>query len=337
MKKIKNKVLLTGISGYIGLHCAVELLKNGYVVKGSLRDLSKSKKIKSDISKFINSKDNLEFCELDLLSDKGWDDAAKDCEYIMHVASPFINYEPKDKSLYIKPAVDGTLRALNSGLKANIKRIIITSSVVAMIKNGDKSTEINEHSWTNINAKNISAYAKSKTLAEKKAWKFVKEHNMELVVINPGPVFGPPISNNLSGASMSMFKDLITGKIPMIPQSSINMSDVRDVAKVHVLALKNKKAPGNRFIVTTKKSYSFSKLAQLLKINGYSKVSTKIAPNFLLKFLSFFDREARSMRAFIGKKYDADISKTMKIFNWTHIPFEKTILDTAKYIEKVIK
>ena len=189
MKKINNKVLLTGISGYIGLHCAVELLKNGYVVKGSLRDLSKSKKIKSDISKFINSKDNLEFCELDLLSDKGWDDAAKDCEYIMHVASPFINYEPKDKNLYIKPAVDGTLRALNSGLKANIKRIIITSSVVAMIKNGDKSIEINEHSWTNINAKNISAYAKSKTLAEKKAWKFVKEHNMELVVINPRNTF----------------------------------------------------------------------------------------------------------------------------------------------------
>ena len=135
---------------------------------------------------------------------------------------------------------------------------------------------------------------------------------------------------------MGMFKNMMIGKMPMVPKSSINMSDVRDVAKIHVLALENKNANGKRFIVTTEKPYAFQDLAQILKSNGYDKVSTKLAPNFLLKFIGNFDREARSMRAFIGKTYSGDVSSTMKIFNWKPISFEKTVLDTAKSIKGLI-
>ena len=159
---------------------------------------------------------------------------------------------------------------------------------------------------------------------------------MQLSVVNPGPVFGPTISGDLGGASMGMFKNMIVGKMPMVPKSSINMSDVRDVAKIHVLALENKNANGKRFIVTTEKPYSFQELAQILKSNGYDKVSTKLAPNFLLKFISNFDREAKSMRAFIGKTYNGDVSSTIETFDWKPISLEKTLLDTAKSIEDLI-
>ena len=135
---------------------------------------------------------------------------------------------------------------------------------------------------------------------------------------------------------MGMIKKMIIGKIPMLPKFSISMSDVRDVAKIHVMALENINANGKRFIVTTEKPYSFKELAQILKSNGYNKVSTKLAPNFLLKFISNFDREIRSMRAFIGKTYNGDVSSTMKTFNWKPISFEKTVLDTAKSIESLI-
>ena len=209
-----------------------------------------------------------------------------------------------------------------------------------MLEDADKSITIDSKSWTNVKAKNVSAYAKSKTLAEKAAWDFVNAQKdtpkLELAVINPGPVFGPTLSGNLEGASMSMFKNMMIGKMPMVPKSSINMSDVRDVAKIHVLALENKNANGKRFIVTTEKPYAFQDLAQILKSNGYDKVSTKLAPNFLLKFIGNFDREARSMRAFIGKTYNGDVSSTMKIFNWKPISFEKTVLDTAKSIKGLI-
>ena len=337
---MNKKVLLTGISGYIGNHCAVELIKNGYSVRGSVRSFSKKEKVIEAITKEIDPKDNLEFCELDLLEDKGWDKAMEGCEFVLHVASPFINIEPKDENEYIRPAVDGTMRALKAAKKAGVKRVVLTSSMVSMLEDADKSINIDYNSWTNVKAKNVSAYAKSKTLAERSAWDFVKNQNkknpMELSVVNPGPVFGPSLSGNLEGASMGMFKNMILGKVPMVPKSSINMSDVRDVAKIHVLALENKNANGKRFIVTTEKPYAFQDLAQILKSNGYDKVSTKLAPNFLLKFIGNFDREARSMRAFIGKTYNGDVSSTMKTFNWKPINFEKTVLDSAKSIEGLI-
>ena len=334
---MNKKVLLTGISGYIANHCAVELLKNGYSVRGSLRNISKSEKIVNAIKKEVDQKDNLEFCELNLLNDKGWDDAAKGCDFVMHIASPFINIEPKDENEYIRPAVDGTMRALKAAKSAGIKRVVLTSSMVSMLGNADKSIDIDSGTWTNIKGKNVSAYSKSKTLAEQAAWNFIKDQTdntkMELAVVNPGPVFGPSLSGDLSGASMSMFTQMVQGKMPMVPQASINMSDVRDIAKIHVLALENKEASGKRFIVTTEKPYAFQDVAKILKSNGYDKVSTKLAPNFLLKFMSNFNREAKSMKSFIGNTYNGNISSTMKTFNWKPIDFEKTVLDTAKSIE----
>jgi len=337
---MNKKVLLTGISGYIGNHCAVELLKNGYSVRGSLRNISKSEKIMNAIKKEVNPKDNLEFCELNLLNDKGWDDAAKGCDFVMHVASPFINIEPKNENEYIRPAVDGTMRALKAAKNAGIKRVVLTSSMVSMLGNADKSIDIDSGTWTNIKGKNVSAYSKSKTLAEQAAWDFIKDQTdnteMELAVVNPGPVFGPSLSGDLSGASMSMFTQMLQGKMPMVPQASINMSDVRDVAKIHVLALENKEASGKRFIVTTEQSYAFQDVAKILKSNGYDKVSTKLAPNFLLKLMGNINREAKSMRSFIGKTYNGDVSSTMKTFEWKPINFEKTVLDTAKSIESYL-
>lgn len=333
--------MVTGVSGYVGQHCVAELLKNGYSVKGSVRSLSKTDEVTNGIKKVIDPKENLEYCELNLLKDEGWDKAMEGCDYVLHVASPFINVEPKDENIYIRPAVDGTMRALKAAKKAGVKRVVITSSMVSMLENADKSINIDSNSWTNVNAKNVSAYAKSKTLAEQRAWDFINNqkdpHPMELTVVNPGPVFGPTLSGNLEGASMGMVKQIITGKMPMVPQAAINMSDVRDVAKIHVLALENKSASGKRFIVTTEKPYKFQEMAEILKTNGYPKVSTKLAPNFLLNFLGNFNREAKSMRAFIGKTYSGDISSTMEAFNWKPISFEKTVLDTAKSVEEAMK
>ena len=334
---MNKKVLLTGISGYIGNHCAVELLKNGYFVRGSVRDLSKSQKIIEAIRKEIDPKNNLEFCELDLLIDDGWDEAMKGCDFVIHVASPFINIEPKDENEYITPAVDGTIRAIKAAKKAGVKRVVLTSSMVSMLENADKSINIDSDSWTNVNARNIGAYVKSKTLAEKAAWDFICSQKgatqIELSVVNPGPVFGPTLSGNLSRGSMNIVNQMISGKLPMVVKSAMNMSDVRDVAKIHVLALVNKNANGKRFIVATKQAYSFGEVAEILKSNGYDRVSTRLAPNFLLNFIGIFDREARSIRAFIGKEYHGDISPTMTTFKWKPISFEKTVLDCAKSIE----
>lgn len=335
-----KKVLVTGVSGYVGQHCAVELLKNGYSVKGSVRSLSKADEVTKAIKKVIDPKGNLEYCELNLLKDDGWDQAMVGCDYVLHVASPFVTSEPKDENELIKPAVDGTQRALKAAKKAGIKRMVLTSSMVAMMGDANRSIDINQDSWTNVNAKRVSAYIKSKTLAEKSAWDFINnqqgDQKLELVVVNPGPIFGPTLSGNLSGESMTTYKNLITGKMPMLPQASINMSDVRDIAKIHVQALDNEQANGKRFIVSTEKAHSFQEMAQILKSNGYDKVGTRLAPNFLLKFMSNFNSDLKGMRPFIGNTYNGDVSETIKTFNWKPILLEKTVLDTAESVKQVM-
>ena len=335
----KSKVLVTGVAGYIGQHCALELLKKGFNVIGSLRNISKAHEVETAIKQHIEIKDNLEFCQLDLLIDNGWEEAMNDCDFVLHVASPYVSYQPKDENELIKPAVEGTSRVLKFAKKFGVKRVVVTSSVVAMLGDANASIDINSKSWTNINAKNVSAYVKSKTMAEKLAWDFVTNQHtnppLELVVINPGPVFGPTLTGNLNGASMSMYKDLISGKMPMLPQSSINMSDVRDVAEIHVKALENKQAVGKRFIVTTEKPYSFQEMAKILKDEGYNKVSTAVAPNFFLRFMSNFSNDIKGMLPFIGFIYSADVGETIKVFNWKPIDLKKTVLDTAKSIDYV--
>jgi len=275
------------------------------------------------------------------MKDEGWDKAMEGCDYVLHIASPFVVKVPKDENELIKPAVEGTLRALKSAKKAGVKRLVLTSSTVAMSVGKEGLIKLNQDSWTDVNVKNITAYFKSKTLAEKSAWEFIKnqasENKLELVVVNPGPIYGPTLTGNLATEAMDFFKKLITGQVPMLPKAYSVMSDVRDVATIHVAALENKRANGKRFIVTSEKPYAIQDIAKILKANGYDKVSTRLAPSFLLKFMANFNDEMKGMLPFVGNTIAADVSETMRTFNWKPIAFEKTVLDTAKSVEEAIK
>ena len=267
-----EKVLLTGISGFVGQHCAAELLKAGYSVSGSLRSSGKGDAIRKAFEGAGVPTEALTFCVLDLLEDEGWEEAMKDCSYMLHVASPYQTREPKDQDEYIRPAVEGTMRALKAAQKAGVKKVVVTSSLVAMLGDADRSLAIDPTTWTNPRSRHASAYLKSKVLAEKSAWAYIngleEENAMQMTTIHPGPIFGPTYTGEMSGASLSMTKDLITGRMPMLPKAAINMSDVRDVAQIHVQALKNDQVNGKRLIVATERPYEFIELAQILKSNG---------------------------------------------------------------------
>ncbi len=336
---MSEKVLLTGISGYIGLHCAKQLLESGYRVIGSIRSLTKEAEVLRSLNGAGVETSNLSFVKLDLMKDDGWDDAMNGCDYLMHTASPFSIANPKHEAEVIEPAVDGTLRAMRAAENNGVQRVVLTSSVVA-IMGGKKQGTITPSQWTNLKAKNLSTYAKSKTLAEQGAWNFIKDSEVnnppELVTINPGGVFGPAIGDNLLGTSMSMASQMLQGKMPMVPNSAFPMVDVRDVARLHVAALKEKKAANQRFIAAESEPRSFQEIGAMLNKLGYTGPSTRLAPNILLKFLSCFDREAAGMLGFLDMKISADNSATKEVFTWEPIPFEQSMKDTATFIEGLI-
>ena len=164
--------LLTGISGYIGLHCAKELLEAGHAVRGTVRSQAKGQVVRDTLAAVSVDTANLSFVELDLTSDRGWNDAAAGCDFVMHVASPFVIADPKDPQEMIMPAVEGTLRALRAAKKAGVKRVVLTSSILSMM-GSMKTGTFGPTDWTDVDAPDVSTYTKSKTLAEKAAREFL--------------------------------------------------------------------------------------------------------------------------------------------------------------------
>ena len=324
-----EKVLVTGITGYIGEHCAAAVLREGYEVVGTVRSLAKADATRKAISNVAQT-DNLSFVEADLLSDKGWDDAMQGCSYVLHVASPFFLKEPQNENELIAPAVDGTLRVIKAAKSAEVKRLVLTSSTFAIIA-GKETGKYGPQDWSDTN-KNIGAYAKSKTLAERAAWAEVKGSNLELAVINPGAVFGPPIGSKDGAQNVAMMADMIAGKMPMIPDMAMGMVDVRDVAKLHIAAMTKSGASGKRFIACTAEPIEISTITQVLRDAGYSKAPARKAPTFLLKFMGIFDKQVKGMLPFIGKKASYDNSETFEILEWKPTPMSQSFKEMASAI-----
>ena len=332
-----EKVLVTGASGFIAEHCIIELLKNGYSVKGSLRSMNREQEVR-DAVKTETDDTKLEFCKLDLLEDDGWEDAMWDCDYLMHVASPFVIEDPKDENELIKPAKEGTLRALNAAKKAGIKRVVLTSSVAAV--NSHMMSGTSDHTtWTDINSKYVTPYQKSKTIAEKAAWDFYNnqdsDNRMELAVINPGGVMGPQLGNDLGGASTQIVSQLISGKFPMIPALSFPFIDVRDVAILHLKALTTPEADGKRFIAAHSEPTWMYEVAEVLSAAGYEKIKLKKAPSFMLKLIGLFDNKTKSLVPMLDKYVPCDNSQTVKVLNWEPMPWEQAFIEHAKSIEAI--
>ena len=326
---MSERVLVTGITGYIGQHCAVELLSQGYEVVGSVRSSTKADSTRKAIGKIVPI-EKLTLTEADLLSDKGWDAAMKGCAYVLHVASPFLMKEPKDENEMIAPAVEGTQRVIMAAQRNGVKRLVLTSSTFAIIA-GKASGKFSPSDWSDTEA-NIGAYAKSKTLAERAAWKANDGSAMELVVINPGAVFGPSIGAQADAQNMAMIAKMIQGKIPMIPDVGMGMIDVRDVARLHVKAMTAKGAAGKRFIAASAEPVEMATVASVLKNAGYSKVPSRRAPSFLLKMVSLFDREAKGMIPFLGQRASFDNKSTFEILDWKPTPLETSFKEMAASI-----
>ena len=331
-----EKVLVTGASGFIAIHCINELLNAGYAVKGSLRNLRREDEVRKSLEK-VPENHELEFCKLDLLDDEGWDNAAFDCDYVLHIASPFTIEEPKNESLLIKPALEGTLRALNAAkTSSKVKKVILTSSMASIAYGHDKQLCTPED-WTDIR-KDVGAYVKSKTIAEKAAWDFIHSDkpSFSMTTIHPGMVFGPLLSEDIDGASAELLSKMINGKFPALPDAYFTVADVRDVANLHVQSLRNNKSDNKRIITTSPQGINIMEISNILRKNGYKKAPQNFIPTKMINSLAPFNKEMKSMAAMVNRgSYGADISETISIFNWEPISLEKTLIDMSNSLQQI--
>ena len=322
-------VLLTGITGFVGLHCAAECLRNGYAIKGTLRDLSRRDEVFEILEKEVpGSASAITLCEADLLKDDNWNDIAEGCALALHIASPFETHPPKNERDLIEPAVEGTLRVLNAAAKAGIRRVVLTSSMVAVWYGHPprRYAPFTEQDWTNPDGRTVSAYTKSKTLAEINAWDFIKSpkaNGMELSVINPGVIFGPNLGSQTS-ASAEMIIQLMNGTMPGVPRLGYAAVDVRDVAHAHVKALFVPEAVDSRFICAIDHVW-WREIAQVLQAHfarrGY-KVPTNVLPDLIPKALAIVRKDVRAVLRDLGAERHIDNAHIRNVLDW-----EPRILD----------
>ena len=329
-------VLVTGGTGAVGIHCILQLLQKGYRVRTTLRAINKKNEVIEMLKTGgIASFSNIDFIETDLAKDANWDEALKDCSYVLHVASP-----THQESDMIQAAVDGTLRVLKAARDARVKRVVLTSSFGALgFSNKDRNTETTEADWTDPNEKGLSDYEKSKGLAERAAWNFIKTEggDLELAVINPVAIFGPSLGPSKS-PSFGLLKSLLNGSMKAVPHIPLNVVDIRDVADLHIRAMTNPNANGQRFIATADGEISLPEIAILLKNKvpeAAGKVSGKTLPNWVLPIAALFNPEAKRAVLFLKINRRVSNAKAKKVLGWVPIANkEEAILASVKSMIK---
>jgi len=326
-------VLVTGGSGFLGSWCVIELLRRGYGVRTTVRDLSREAGLRAAVASEVDPGERLSVLAADLRSDEGWERAVEGCDYVLHVASPFPPAQPKDPDELIVPAREGTLRVLKASLDAGAQRVVVTSSIAA-ITGGlqPSSAALTEDDWSDPDNPKLTPYARSKTIAERAAWDFMRERGEtgRLAVVNPGAILGPVLSDDRS-YSIEMIERLLKG-MPGVPRIGFSVVDVRDVVDLHIRAMTAPEAGGERLVAVQ----SFQWMEQVAEVlrdqfgEAAAKVPKRTVPNVLVRAMAIFDPPVRSIVGQLGRRTEVSGEKAKTLLGWSPRPIGETILDCAQ-------
>lgn len=315
-------VAVTGASGFIAKHCIAELLREGFAVRGTVRSLDKADSVRAAVARAGSDPAGLSFATADLMAEAGWDDALAGCSYVLHVASPFPLAQPRTRDEVVVPARDGTLRVLAAAKRSGARRVVLTSSIAAIMypSVGEQSRTYTEIDWTDPARSDLTPYIVSKAVAEKAAWTYAQSTPgaPQLAVVNPGFVQGPALDGDLS-TSHAVIREMAQGKMPAAPKAGYAMVDVRDVAALHVKAMLHPAAAGQRFLATN----GYLMLREIAEMVARTlpdlarKVPRREAPDFVVRLLSYFDPGARAVVPDLGVKRKCDSRKARELFDFT--------------------
>ncbi len=335
MAEAGAKVLVTGGTGFLGGWCGAELVRRGYEVRTTVRDVRRADDVRASFAAAgVEPGERLSIVAADLGADDGWAEAVAGCEYVLHVASPFPPAQPKDPDELIVPARDGALRVLRASLDAGVRRVVMTSSVAAVRHGRPPSPDApyNEDDWTDGDDVRRTPYVRSKTIAERAAWDLVRKRGAEdrLATVNPGAIIGPVLSDDRS-FSLQVIERLLNG-MPAMPRLGFVVVDVRDVADLHIRAMTAPAAGGERFLAVDRFMW-MADVGRVLRERlgpAAAKVPTRIAPNLLIRAMGMFDPSVRSIVSDLGESpaYTAEKAKTM--LGWQPRPVEDSIAQTAQ-------
>lgn len=333
MAEQRQRVLVTGASGFIGKHCVAALLAAGYRVRGTVRRSDAAAEVRAAVGGAGTDEDRLEFVTANLLSEEGWEAVVEGCRHVLHVASVFPLVAPRDREALVPVAVGGTLRVLRAASRVGAARVVVTSSIAA-VRVGhplDPTRVFTEADWTNLDDPDLSSYAVSKTRAEQAAWEFAagEGRGMELAVVNPGLVLGPPLDRKVE-ASGNLVRMMLSGRMPMLPPIRLPIVDVRDVAAAHLAAMESPEAAGQRFLCSAG-ALSFREMADILR-ERFPRYRNRIARHEIpAVLLSLAKRLSGRARAALSEGVGGEISaeRARRVLGLSFRSPEQALVDMA--------
>lgn len=331
---MKDTIFITGASGFIATHTITQLLKQGYRIRGSLRNLNRADQIRALVGA---DEDSLVFVRADLSQDEGWDELVQGCKRGLHMASPIAAATPKDpEKEMIGPAVEGTERVIQACLREGVERLVMTSSMAAVVYGHEKGREnFDCSSWTNLKGPGLNPYIVSKTKAEQRAWELVEGTSLKLTTILPSAVLGPVLEKDI-GTSALIVKKLVSGEVPGIPPLGWPVVDVRDVADLHARALQDDEAIGKRYLCGNE----FMWMADVAALLGQEmpelkkKLPKLQLPAFLVKLLAVFDKEIAGVTNELNFRKELDTEPARSELGWTPRPAAEAVLSCAKSLQQ---
>jgi nucleoside-diphosphate-sugar epimerase len=311
-------------------------------VRTTVRNLERAGNVRAMLKQGGASPEDgrLSFVAADLSDDVGWAEAVAGCEYVLHVASPLPPYIPKHEDELIVPARQGALRVLRAARDAGVERVVLTSSFAAIgYGHPPRTSSFTEADWTNADAAGLSAYVKSKTLAEREAWDFIGREggSLELSVVNPVVVFGPVLGPDYS-ASILLVRRMMEGAMPAVPRLCFGAVDVRDVADLHIRAMTDPAAAGQRFLAVAGDFMSMLDIAKVLRQRmgeAARKVPTRQLPDWLVRVGGWFNPLARQAVPELGKQKNAGSEKARRMLGWSPRSNEDAIVATAESLQRL--
>jgi dihydroflavonol-4-reductase len=327
-------VLLTGTSGFIAKHVALKLLNAGYDVRGTVRRLDRADEVRAALAPHLRpGVGTLTFVQADLESDAGWAEAMAGVTALVHTASPFPIIQPKDPATLIRPAVEGTERVLKAAAAAGAVRLILTSSTVAVLNDSKPDTLQDEADWCDLDHPSTTAYAKSKTLAERTAWEVARARGLKLTVINPGLVLGPPLDAHY-GSSLGLVVRILKGRDPMLPDIGFPIVDVRDVAEMHLRALLRPETAGRRYIAAAGSMAMVDMGRHLKAAYPVRRIATRQAPKLLMRMLALVDGDVRSILPKLGHLARVSNARAVNEMGMEFIAPKAALLASADWLVK---
>jgi len=317
----KGLVAVTGASGYLGSWCVKYLAKNGYQVRGTVRSLRNPVKVQH----LQDMKEVVHLFEADLYVDGSFDECFAGCSAVFHVASPNKSVVDDPQKDLIDPALKGTLNVLESCKKAGITRVVLTSSCFSIVET-DIATEPEkykdkiwtEKDWNTTCSLENSPLSLSKMLAEKAAWEFCEKNDIKLTTICPNFIMGPALSLRYDSASVKLIMGIMKGAFLKdgLPAFAEGVVDVRTVAEAHVLALGNKQAENERFLIGSVDSLT------CLDFTNYLRLDQRLAAI-----------KMTSQVAGLIKGYPVyDNSKAVKVLGLTFKPPAISIIELGNFL-----